>query len=483
MKVKNRTFSGGYRFKNFAGQPEQKLVEIGIPEKVIIPLLQGVPPIVKPGESVRAGQIIGVDDDSISNPVHSTVNGVVEEITAIEYAEGEVQAVTVKSDGTSGWAALESRGTEWTELPKEYIEQMLYLSGAASLDREGIPTRHKSSTISPDDVEHIIVRGVDSEVYNPSLNVLLSGDNLLNFIQGLRILNKVIRGARMHLALNVYERQLIRRILPLIEDYNWIDVFRLEPKYPQEFDEVIIPTVLNQELPHGSSPAQMGVVVLSIQTILHIYEAVAAGKPVIERVVALGGTGFRQNCHVKVRIGTPLEYLFRGSVDANRDVRFVLNSPLTGESVSDLSLPVDRQLTSVIALPEERNRQFLAFVRPGFRKDAYSRTFVSSLPIFRKECNTNIHGEERPCISCTFCDEVCPAKIIPHLIYKHVERDIVDEALVKLRIFDCIECNLCNYVCPSKIPLARFIREGKEKLIAESYVSDQQTTDKRTLED
>ena len=471
MKVKNRTFSGGYRFKNFAGQPEKELVEIGIPEKVVIPLLQGVPPVVKSGESVKAGQIIGADDDSVSNPVHSTVNGVVKEIKAIEYPRGEIQAVIVKSDGTSDWEALEYRGADWTELPKEDLDQMLYLSGAASLDGGGIPTEHKSSTISPDDVDHIIVSGVDSEVYNPSLSVLLSGDNILSFVQGLRILHKVIRGARIHLALNVYERQLIKRILPLLEDYNWLDVFRLEPKYPQELDEVIIPTVLNQELPRGSSPAQIGVVVLSIQTILHIYEAVATGKPVIERIVTLGGTGFEQNQHVKLRVGAPLEYLFKGRVDANKDVRFVLNSPLTGQRVSDLSLPVDRQLTSVIALPEERNREFLAFVRPGFRKDSYSRTFVSSLPIFKKNCDTNVHGEERPCISCTFCDEVCPARIIPHLIHKHVERDAVDEALINLRIFDCIECNLCDYICPSKISLASSIKEGKKRLIEEGFVS------------
>ena len=66
MKVKHRKFSGGYRFKNFAGEPEERLAEIAIPEKVVIPLLQGtgdeVPPGVKPGESVKAGQIIGIDN-------------------------------------------------------------------------------------------------------------------------------------------------------------------------------------------------------------------------------------------------------------------------------------------------------------------------------------------------------------------------------------------------------------------------------------
>jgi len=528
MKVRSRTFSGGYRFKNFAGEPKEELVEMGIPEKVIIPLIQEgarerggegargreVPPIVEPGEFVKAGQIIGVDDDSssrgmgdfpyISNPVHSTVNGIVEGITTIEYPDREVSGVIIESDGTSHWEHVETRhavslqsaewtklsrsdGTshwervetrhavslqsaEWARLSRWDIERILYLSGVASLDREGIPTRYKSSAILPDDVQHIIVRGVDSEVYNPSLNVLLSGEKISHFVQGLKMLNRVMPSARMYLALDMYQRQLIKQISLLMEGCNWIDVFRLEPKYPQEFDEVIIPTILNKELPYGHSAAQMGVVVLSIQTILHVYEAVVEGKPVIERVVALGGTGFKENHHVRVRIGTPLEHLIRDRVYANKDVRFVLNSALTGVSLQDLSLPVDRQFTSIIALPEETNREFLAFVRPGFRRDSYSRTFLSTLSIFKKECNTNIHGEERPCISCGFCDEVCPARIIPHLIYKYVERNAIDEALVNLRIFDCIECNLCSYVCPSKIPLARFIKEGKEKLIEEGYV-------------
>ena len=54
--------------------------------------------------------------------------------------------------------------------------------------------------------------------------------------------------------------------------------------------------------------------------------------------------------------------------------------------------------------------------------------------------------------------------IIPHLLSKYVQRSIIDETLMNLRIFNCIECGLCSYVCPSKIPLAKHIKEGQEKL-------------------
>ncbi len=61
--------------------------------------------------------------------------------------------------------------------------------------------------------------------------------------------------------------------------------------------------------------------------------------------------------------------------------------------------------------------------------------------------------------------------IIPHLLFHYVERDVIDETLLKYKIFNCIECNLCSYVCPSKISIAEFIKEGKTKLVEEGFGS------------
>ena len=144
----------------------------------------------------------------------------------------------------------------------------------------------------------------------------------------------------------------------------------------------------------------------------------------------------------------------------------------TGEIISDLSEPIDRTFTTVVALLEDKEGELASFVRPGFKKDSYSRTCLSFLfnensKIFQKECGTNLHGEHRPCIFCGFCEELCPVGIIPHLLFHYVKNDVIDETLLKYKIFNCIECNLCSYVCPSKIPLAQFIKEGKAKLLDE----------------
>ena len=38
MAIRNKRFSRGYRFRDFEGQPQEELIEMGIPERVVIPL-------------------------------------------------------------------------------------------------------------------------------------------------------------------------------------------------------------------------------------------------------------------------------------------------------------------------------------------------------------------------------------------------------------------------------------------------------------
>jgi Na(+)-translocating NADH:ubiquinone oxidoreductase A subunit len=468
MKLEIKTFRGGYRFKNFEGQPEDKLIEIGIPEKVIIPLKQGfsaeVPPLVKPGDKVKAGQIIARDDNSVSTPVHSTVNGTVVEIKKINYFKQEITCVLIKSDGTTDFQRLEGYTLAKKKVPVEKLEELLYLSGVTSLDRGGIPTRFKSSIIQPQEVENIIVHGVGSEPYNISLSVLLGGKKIFDFVYALRVLNAIMPQAKIYLALNKHNKKLIEELFKLTAEFNWIEICPLEPKYPQGYDEVLVTTLLGKKYPYGYSAASIGVVVLNIQAALHIYDAVAEGKPLIERTIALCGPGFKENIHIKVRIGTPLEFIVKDRLlDGSR---LVLNSPLTGFVLNDFSLPIDRTYSQIVAIKENKEREFLSFIRAGVKKDSYTRTFLSSVCTnIERSCDTNIHGERRPCISCSFCEEVCPVGIIPHLLYKYVVNNIISLQLLKFGIFNCIECGLCSYVCPSKIQLVEYIRQGQQKLI------------------
>jgi Na(+)-translocating NADH:ubiquinone oxidoreductase A subunit len=471
MLKPTRTFKGGYSFKNYAGGALPIIVEAPLPPYIIIPLKQGfgteIKPLVKIGDVVSAGQIIAKNDRTIASPIHSSVHGVVEDIRRMNYFKRDIGMVIIRTDNDSQEPLkLAGYSAEWGKLSSEKIEELIYLSGVSSLDREGIPTRFKTSIISPEDVKHLIIHGVGSEPYNISLDLLLEGKNLLRFFEGVQILKRVMPKARVHLVVNTHKRKVIEQITKLASHLEWLDIYPLEPKYPQGYDEMLVPTILNQRFPYGYSAANIGVVILNIQAVLGVYNAVVEGIPLIERIIALCGPSIKENVHIKARIGSPLEHILSGRLKTDVESRVVLNSLLTGFELNDLSLPIDRTFSQIIAISENKQRQFLAFLLPGRQSDSYTKTFLSSwLNSIDKLPDTNLHGEERPCISCGFCEEVCPVRIIPHLLAKYVQRGFIDETIMNYGIFNCIECGLCNYVCPSKIHLVKILKTGQEKLI------------------
>lgn len=466
------SFSGGFRFKRFAGQPREELIDVEPPPRVLIPLAQGfgnpLQPAVQVGDRVSAGEIIAHSEQTISSPVHSSIAGRISAIEKRNYFNREVIMVVVEAlgsevqDGAGGFQRLEGYSPEWEKLDPNRLEELIYKAGVSSLDREGIPTSFRSSVISPKDVEEIIIHGACSEAYNISLKVLLAGKNLYNFVEGMRILKKIAPQARVHLAINCREKALVESLRKLTSKLKRFRIYPVLPKYPQGYDEVLVPTILKKDFPYGYSAANIGVVVLNIQAILHLYQAVAEGKPLIERIIALCGPGFKENIHLKVRVGTPLEFILKDRLwDSSR---IFLNSLLTGFELKDHSLPIDRTFSQLIAIPEGRERRFLSFARPGLHADSYSRTFFSSFLKIKKIPDTNLHGEERPCIQCGYCAQVCPVGIIPQLLYRYIRMGI-NETLLKFGIFKCISCNLCSYVCPCKIPLAKSLNDAKRKLI------------------
>lgn len=469
---------GGYIFRNYAGQPADVLLEAPLPEQVIIPLKQGlgseVKPLVKKGDTVTAGQIIGRDDNAICSPVHASINGVVEDIRRMNYFKHDINLVTIKGLNKSREIVrLPGATSDWWKLNNEKIEELIYLSGVSSLDVEGIPTRFKSSFIPPEKVEHLIIHGVGSEPYNISLELLLADKNRLHVLEGIKILKRIMPRCKVHLALNAWKKEIIESMKKLATDLEWLDIIPLEPKYPQGYDEILVPTILEKKFPYTYSAANMGVIIINIQVVLGVYDAVVEGLPLIERIVALSGPCFKENIHLKVRIGTSLNDIVKGRLKEGLPVRLIDRSILRGFNLQDTSLPVERTISNLIAIPENREREFLAFIRPGVRRDSYSRGILAKwLPGIKKSPDTNLHGEERPCISCNFCTDACPVQIIPHLISKYVQADIIDEIIMQYGIFNCIDCGLCNFVCPSKIKLLENIKKGREKLLAENCGPD-----------
>jgi Na(+)-translocating NADH:ubiquinone oxidoreductase A subunit len=312
------------------------------------------------------------------------------------------------------------------------------------------------------------VRDTGDEPLSPRPVALLGAEGAGRLAEGLAILKKTLPAATVHVALDRSNRALLNQL----HGAEGIHLHSLPGRYPQHQEEVLLPMVIGGEDRFRYPAIHSGVLVLDLQGVLQVQEAVIQGRPLMERVIALSGPGFKENLHVRARIGTPIREIVTPYLK-DGPVRIVSESVMSGETVDDLEIPLGIRATQLIALPLEA-REILGWARPGFLKDSISRTFVANFVPASRTADTNLHGEHRPCISCTFCDQVCPVGILPHLLHRFVQRGIIDESLPRYRVQDCIGCNLCSYVCPCKIPIAALLAEGQKKAVAEGLVTREQ---------
>ncbi|MCM8777921.1 MAG: electron transporter RnfC, partial [Candidatus Omnitrophica bacterium] len=118
-------FKGGVKLVDFKEISKEKVIEdFPAPEKVIIPLSQhtGIPskPVVKKGDAVLKGQLIGESAGFISSTTHSSVSGTVAGIENCPLPGGKTGiAVIIENDGKD--IPVESVNREWQDLKQEEI--------------------------------------------------------------------------------------------------------------------------------------------------------------------------------------------------------------------------------------------------------------------------------------------------------------------------------------------------------------------------
>ena len=103
-----------------------------------------------------------------------------------------------------------------------------------------------------------------------------------------------------------------------------------------------------------------------------------------------------------------------------------------------------------------------------------TRQATPEIPGFREDATTGVRGEPRPCVSCSFCEQACPARLTPHLIYKYANKNRLEEAQ-RFGANLCVNCGLCSYVCPSKIDNKKGILEAQEALQREALAEEKHT--------
>lgn len=193
------------------------------------------------------------------------------------------------------------------------------------------------------------------------------------------------------------------------------------------------------------------------QDLLLLAQMVKTGHYPTDRIYAVSGAAPKYNRHVRARLGVKIDNLIPGTSKKKG------NSYITGGIFRGYIAEMDSYMglyeTSLQIISKQTDKDFLGFLNPGFDRASYSRTFLSTFNFSPMHSDSSMHGEERACINCGSCAEVCAVDILPQFMFKSLQAEEVEEALSH-GLLDCVECGLCAYVCPSKIELtAEFIKQ------------------------
>ncbi|MGI6083867.1 MAG: electron transport complex subunit RsxC [Acetivibrionales bacterium] len=429
--MKFQDFKGGVHPSQKKTTMECTTVKMGIPEKIVIPMVQhiGAPcqVLVKKGDTVKAGQVLGNSEAYVSVPIHSSVSGTVVSVDErIISGSKPVVCVEIKPDGFQ-------EVSEDVKPPvvdsKESFLKAIRDSGLTGLGGAGFPAHVKLNPPKDARIDTLIINAAECEPYITS-DYRECMENSSNILEGIKHVLKWTGISRALIGIEDNKPEAIRKLTKAVESIEGITVHSLKSRYPQGAEKMLIKTLTGREVPSGKLPSEVGCLVMNVTSVSFVAEYLKTGMPLIKKRVTVDGSSVKTPQNVEILIGTPVGEVFDFCGGFKSEpVKLIMGGPMMGVALYSADIPVMKYTNALLALNEKDGK----------------------IP------------EENVCIRCGRCVNVCPVNLMPFEIDRLVKANLYDD-LEGYNVVDCIECGACSYTCPSKRHLTQSIRLGKDIL-------------------
>ena len=420
------------KLPHFNTAAEIQSTNIRLPEKVIISMSQhgGVPcePLVKVGDKVKTGQLIGYSDAVISAPVHSSVTGVVREITEIMNVFGKRnKAVVIETE-------LRQELSEEIKPPviesrKDFINAVR-MSGSVGLGGAGFPTYVKFDYPENAEIDTLVVNGAECEPYiNSDYRAFMEDGEKI--AAGIRIILEKLGIKRAVIGIESDKPSAIKKMTELTKNDENISVIKLKQNYPQGAETVLIYNATGRVVEAGKLPMSAGCVVINCSTVAFIYDYIKTGIPLIKRRITVDGPIVNKPANFIVPIGITVKDVITAANIRKQPDRVLMGGPMMGTCIYDENMPVSKTNNAVLLFADTKT------------------------------------AAQTACIRCGRCVRACSMGLMPtELEHAYDARDA--KLLEKLNINLCMNCGACTFVCPAKRNISEknqlakaFLRENK----------------------
>ena len=412
-------------------------VRILVPKTVTIPMSMhiGKPAeiLVKRGDTVKVGQLIGKADGFISSHVHSSVSGTVRKIDQMISSNGsKVDCAIIDSDGKQELA--DTVKPPFINDFDSFINAVRE-SGVVGLGGAGFPSFAKLKIDDLARIQTVVINAAECEPYITSdTRTMLDKTDFI--LKGISAIKKYMNVKDFVIGIETNKPAAIQKMNELAEKESSVRVHVLPSMYPQGGEKVLVYNTLKKIIPRGHLPIEVGVIVINITTLAFIGEYLETGIPLIEKCITIDGSAVKEPKNVIAPIGTHLSDLIESAGGLKSEpAKVMYGGPMMGIAVPSLDEPVLKNTNAVIFMDKKQ----------------------AAMP------------KTTACINCGACLSHCPFRLDPRsiaLAYKLSDC----EALQKLCVDMCMECGCCSYICPANRPLVQTNKLAKIKL--REYLKD-----------
>ena len=408
-----------------------------LPETVSISMAQhiGAPckPLVSKGDHIKLGQPVGNSDAFVSAPIHSSVSGIVKDITTMRSVTGgEDQMIVVETDGEQ--TVWEGVAPPVVNSREDFIAAVRK-SGAVGLGGAAFPTHIKLSPKNLDEVDTLIINGAECEPFITSDHRLML-EETQSIIDGADEIMKYLDLKKTYIGVEENKPDAIEALKKTIDENGHsadMEVKVLRARYPQGAERVMVYEITGKVLKAGMLPADVGVILSNVTTISFIGKYLKTGMPLVEKRITVDGNAVKSPKNIIVPIGARIADVVASCGGYSAEPKKILmGGPMMGRAVYSDEFPVIKNNNAILIFDGDQ----------------------ALIP------------EETACIKCGRCYSACPFDLMPVAIAEAYDTKNT-KRLEALKVTECMECGSCSYICPARRPLS-FINKMSKGFLKEA---------------